>query len=212
MKKVQWISLFTLILGIFMIIPGWMWMNTSGVGSLAVTSEETFDVSPTQLSQRSQSIGNWPLPPNEVTIIASIFAFGENATYIPPDVEAYHEHIEIDIEIQDTAGYTSTPATAHLGMELTNQSEFGVQDFYTGTADNFVEIQLPSITRFWLNVTLSTRGPGGEVEAHSQITVVIKFMTITEPLEHDIALGLFFTGIAFMAESFVIFIAEFARD
>jgi hypothetical protein len=84
---------------------------------------------------------------------------------------------------------------------------------YTGFADNFVEIQLPSINRFWINVSIATMDPGGGgIEARSQMFVGIKWLLMYEPIEHDIALGLFFTGIAFMAESFVIFVTEFARE
>lgn len=194
-----------------MIVPGWMWMNTSAVGSLSFNQEFNAILSPTNTSVRTNSLGNWALPPNEVTIIASIFANGENATNIPPFVEVYHEVISVDIEIEDAAGLQSTPASTHLGMEFRNESE-AAEAMYTGFADNFVEIQLPSITRFWINVSIVSHDPDGGLEARSQIHLTIKWLLMYEPIEHDIALGLFFTGIAFMAESFVIFVTEFARE
>ncbi|MFX1474718.1 MAG: hypothetical protein ACFFCO_04465 [Promethearchaeota archaeon] len=212
LKKVQWVAFLTLILGLCMVVPGWLWMNTSAVGSLSLNQSHEFDLSPTYLSERTNSCGNWALPPNEISIVASIFAHAENATFIPPFVELYHEVIEISIEIEDLTGARSTPASTHLGIEIRNESaEFGAGT-YEGFADQFLEIQLPSITRFWINVSMATRGEGDTIESNSLVFVELKWLLMYEPIEHDIALGLFFTGIAFMAESFVIFVTEFARE
>jgi hypothetical protein len=211
MKKVQWVSLLTLILGFFMVFPGWLWMNTSAVGSLSINHENHFQLSPTQLSHRTDSLGNWALPPNEITLIASLFANAENATSIPEFVEMYHEIVEVSIQIEDVTGARSVPASTHLGIEMRNETEMGAGNF-TGFADNFVEIQLPSITRFWINVSMATQDPDGSPETRSHIFIAVKWLLMYEPIEHDIALGLFFTGIAFIAESFVIFITEFARE
>ncbi len=212
MKKVQLVSLLTLILGICMIIPGWLWMNTSAVGSLSANQQFDSTLSPTNLASRSDSFGNWALPPNEVTIIASINANGHNTTNIPSFLELYHELVQIEIEIEDAAGLRSTPAGTHLEIEFRNETE-ATETIYIGHGGSFEEIQLPSITRFWINVSIATENPiNGSIITRSEIFVAIKIMLMYEPIEHDIALGLFFTGIAFMAESFVIFVTEFARE